>query len=159
LRTDAGAVTVDTFIRADLTRYFAAAGGPRNASSLATWLLANAEFTMWWKPAIDALAAFVFARGEARRAIPLAVMIGRDCDTTATTAGSWCGALGSESTMPREWASTVCEVNRPEIDIRGLAEQLLSQPNVPHPPPALPQHPTRAQRGTDKMRSKDATEY
>jgi ADP-ribosylglycohydrolase len=71
-----------------------------------------------------ALAAFLFAGGVPEAAIPLAVMIGRDCDTTATTVGSWCGALHGEQGLPAEWVNTVCTVNEPEIDIRGLAEDL-----------------------------------
>ncbi len=285
LRADAGAVTDDTFIRGDLTRFFADVKLPWNAAAFAEWLLGHADFTMWWKPAVDALqrvrrgevtaesgglshkpgggvgwwtpvgiihhgdpggayaeakhlctiwkdpleqdllaavqagvaaamsdgstandviesmldlcgplgfsfldravavarrsssrdelieglyatvlvnqqppydapalppvqtpiddsdepytsvllaeqvplavAAFAFAEGDPAVAIPLAVMIGRDCDTTATTVGSWCGALHGETALPYEWVKTVCDVNRPEIDIRGLADNLL----------------------------------
>jgi ADP-ribosylglycohydrolase len=52
-------------------------------------------------------------------------MIGRDADSTATTVGSWVGALHGESGLPAGWVETVCRVNRREIDIRGLAEQLV----------------------------------
>ncbi len=55
MRTDAGAVTDDTFIRADLTRYYTCTSAPRDAESLVKWLLNNANFTMWWKPAVEAL--------------------------------------------------------------------------------------------------------
>ena len=71
-----------------------------------------------------AVAAFVYARGDPRVAIPTAVMLGRDCDSTATTVGGWVGALHGESGLPAEWVETVCEVNMQEIDIRGLAEAL-----------------------------------
>ncbi|TFF97341.1 MAG: ADP-ribosylglycohydrolase family protein [Promethearchaeota archaeon] len=74
-----------------------------------------------------ALAAFVFADGNPSDAIPLTVMIGRDCDTTATTVGSWCGALHGESELPEEWVETVCRINKPEIDIRDLVERLIAQ--------------------------------
>jgi ADP-ribosylglycohydrolase len=51
--------------------------------------------------------------------------LGRDCDSTATTVGAWVGALHGESGLPKEWVDPVCEVNTPEIDIRGLATQLI----------------------------------
>ena len=287
LRADAGAVTDDTFIRADLTRYYIEHDGPRTPATLAEWLLTNADFTMWWRPAVRALkrvkrgrvtaetggmthtpgggvgwwtpvgivnagdpkrafdeakrmctvwkdpleqdllaavqagvaagmtvgatadnvidailkysgslarmllqrsldivhmvknreelierlystvlinrhprwdskelpplqeappdtdlpctsplfceqiplalAAFVFADGIPSDAIPLTVMIGRDCDTTATTVGSWCGALHGESGLPEEWVETVCRINKPEIDIKDLVERLIAR--------------------------------
>ena len=71
-----------------------------------------------------AIAAFVFGKGDPRTAIPCACMIGRDADTTATTVGSWVGALHGESGLPKEWVKVVCEVNLKEIDIRDLAEKL-----------------------------------
>jgi ADP-ribosylglycohydrolase len=52
-------------------------------------------------------------------------MLGRDADSTSTTVGSWVGALHGESGLPVAWVDKVCEVNRDEIDIRGLAEQLV----------------------------------
>ena len=74
-----------------------------------------------------AVAAFVFGRGEARVAVPTACMIGRDADTVATTVGSWCGGLSGESGLPAEWVETVCRVNEPELDIRGLAGALVEK--------------------------------
>ena len=74
-----------------------------------------------------AVAAFVYGEGEPR-AIPYCCMIGRDADSTSTTVGSWVGALHGESGLPQEWVETVCAVNVHEIDIRGLAEQLISLP-------------------------------
>lgn len=71
-----------------------------------------------------ALACFAHCRGEPD-AIPTAVMFGRDCDSIATTVGSWVGALYGESGLPAEWSRTVCTVNLPEVDIRGLAESLI----------------------------------
>jgi len=70
-----------------------------------------------------AVAAFVFGRGQPR-AIPVACMLGRDADTTATTVGSWVGGLHGESGLPREWVDTVCRVNLAHINIRELAERL-----------------------------------
>jgi len=75
-----------------------------------------------------AVAAFVYGRSEPRRAMPAACMIGRDADSTATTVGSWVGALHGESGLPKEWADRVCEVNLGEVDIRSLAERLWALP-------------------------------
>jgi len=76
-----------------------------------------------------AVAAFVFADGDPVKSIPTAVMIGRDCDTTATTVGSWVGAMHGESSLPKEWVDTVCRVNLNEVDLRGLAEGLFHLDN------------------------------
>ncbi len=73
------------------------------------------------------LAGFLFGHGEPR-CVPVTVMMGRDCDSTATTVGSWVGALHGESGLPRHWVDTVCRVNVDEIDIRGLAEALIALP-------------------------------
>ena len=287
LRTNAGAVTDDTFIRGDLTRYYVQSRPPRSPETFARWLLANADFTMWWRPAVTALerikrgevsaqegglvhtpgggvgwwtpvgilfagepeeafnearrmctiwkdpleqdllaavqagvaagmaensstesvvdallrycgplsrkflergihvanqaggtsdlihrlyksvlvgtqppfdsyelpeplpyledsddvytsallceqvplavAAFVHGDGNPEIAIPLAVACGRDCDTTATTVGAWCGAIRGETGLPGDWVRTVCEVNMPEIHIRQLAETLAKE--------------------------------
>jgi ADP-ribosylglycohydrolase len=75
-----------------------------------------------------AVAAFVFAGGEPSRAIPEAVMLGRDADSIATTVGSWSGALFGESALPADWVSTVCEANRTHLDLRRLASDLLCAP-------------------------------
>ncbi len=72
-----------------------------------------------------ATAAFVFADGEPARAIPQAAMLGRDADSIATTVGSLAGALCGEQSLPKEWVDAVCDVNREEVDIRGLAEELV----------------------------------
>jgi ADP-ribosylglycohydrolase len=74
-----------------------------------------------------AVAAFVFSEGDPENAIPNTVMLGRDCDTTATTVGSWVGALHGKSNLPAKWDDTVCDVNSQEIDIRGLARDLVTQ--------------------------------
>jgi len=73
-----------------------------------------------------ALAAFVFGRGDPRRAIPVCVMIGRDCDSTASNVGGWCGGLHGESGLPKEWIETVCQANRRDFDLRDLGEKLLT---------------------------------
>jgi len=71
-----------------------------------------------------AIAGFLWGQGDPRISIPATVMLGRDADSTATTVGSWVGALHGESGLPKDWVDTVCEVNIREIDIRGLAEAL-----------------------------------
>jgi ADP-ribosylglycohydrolase len=73
-----------------------------------------------------ALAAFVYGRGEPERAIPHCVMIGRDCDSTASNLGGWCGGLHGESGLPKKWVETVCEVNRRDCDLRDLGERSLT---------------------------------
>lgn len=70
-----------------------------------------------------ALAAFIYAKGRPD-AIPVAVNLGRDTDTNANTVGAWVGALHGESGLPDEWVEPVCEVNKNELDIRKLAEDL-----------------------------------
>lgn len=75
-----------------------------------------------------AIAGFLWGKGNSRVSIPATVMLGRDADSTATTVGSWVGALHGESGLPKEWVDTVCEANIGEIDIRGLAEKLAALP-------------------------------
>jgi hypothetical protein len=72
------------------------------------------------------VAGFLWGRGDPRISIPATVMFGRDADSTATTVGSWVGALHGEAGLPQEWVAAVCQVNMEEIDIRGLAERLAS---------------------------------
>ena len=55
LHATPGSVTDDTFIRMDITRFYLATEPPRTPAMLAEWLLANADFTMWWPPAVKAL--------------------------------------------------------------------------------------------------------
>lgn len=70
-----------------------------------------------------AIAAFVYRKGELS-AIPTACTLGRDTDTNANTVGAWVGALHGLSALPKEWVEPVCEVNKRELDIRRLAEEL-----------------------------------
>jgi hypothetical protein len=72
------------------------------------------------------MAGFVYGRGEPY-AIRVTAMLGRDADSTSTTVGSWVGALHGEAGLPKDWVNAVCEVNRAEIDLRGLAGQLASE--------------------------------
>lgn len=72
-----------------------------------------------------AVAGFVFSEGHPEDSIRHTVMLGRDCDSTATSVGSWVGALHGESAFPEEWVETVCEVNKGDIDIRGLTNRFI----------------------------------
>jgi len=71
-----------------------------------------------------AVAGFVFAEGEPEASICTTVNIGRDCDSTATSVGSWVGALHGEAALPDEWVDTVCDVNREDVAVRALADGL-----------------------------------
>ncbi len=72
-----------------------------------------------------AIATFVFSKGDARDSILNTVMLGRDCDTTATTVGSWVGALHGIAGLPADWVGAVCEVNKRDVPIRDLAEKIV----------------------------------
>ena len=74
-----------------------------------------------------ACAAFAYGRGDPAKSITAAVNIGRDCDSTATTVGSWCGAIHGEAALPGEWVEQVCRVNAPHVDIRGLADAVAAR--------------------------------
>ena len=76
-----------------------------------------------------AVAGFLWGKGDPKISIPATCQFGRDADSTATTVGSWVGALHGESGLPKDWVDAVCEVNIGEIDIRGLAEALASFPD------------------------------
>lgn len=54
-----------------------------------------------------AFGAFAAARGEVAEAVPLAVNMGRDADTTAAVAGALAGALCGERAIPAEWAKAI----------------------------------------------------
>jgi ADP-ribosylglycohydrolase len=54
-----------------------------------------------------AFGAFAAARGEITRAVPTAVNMGRDADTTAAVAGALAGALRGEASIPAEWANAI----------------------------------------------------
>jgi ADP-ribosylglycohydrolase len=72
-----------------------------------------------------ALAAFVYARGEPRRAILQAVQNGRDADSIASNVGGWAGGLHGLAALPPEWVEPVRSVNMREFDLYSLGEQLL----------------------------------
>ncbi|MFD4552210.1 ADP-ribosylglycohydrolase family protein [Streptomyces sp. NPDC058466] len=69
-----------------------------------------------------ALGMLVVAAGDHRHAVLGSVNYGRDCDSIATMSGALAGALGSE--VPHDWAKTVAESSRLDLDApaRTLAE-------------------------------------
>ncbi|MGP4114747.1 ADP-ribosylglycohydrolase family protein [Streptomyces sp. 4N509B] len=54
-----------------------------------------------------AFGAFAAARGDIALAVPTAVNMGRDADTTAAVAGALSGALRGEGSIPPEWAAAI----------------------------------------------------
>ena len=48
VRTDAGSVTDDTFIRGDFTRFYLDTQPPRTPEMVVEWMLEHADFSMWW---------------------------------------------------------------------------------------------------------------
>ncbi|BCJ35757.1 hypothetical protein Athai_32600 [Actinocatenispora thailandica] len=54
-----------------------------------------------------AFGAFLAADGELRRAVPAAVAMGRDADTTAAIAGALCGASRGMAGIPADWAAAI----------------------------------------------------
>jgi ADP-ribosylglycohydrolase len=72
--------------------------------------LSSALVVSWW-PWADlateavplAFGAFLAARGDARRAIPAGVSLGRDADTIGAIVGSLCGAYGGVDALPSAW--------------------------------------------------------
>ncbi|MFI6337520.1 ADP-ribosylglycohydrolase family protein [Streptomyces sp. NPDC050535] len=69
-----------------------------------------------------ALGMLVIAGGDYGHAVLGSVNYGRDCDSIATMSGAIAGALGSE--IPRDWAKTVAESSRLDLDApaRSLTE-------------------------------------
>ena len=68
-----------------------------------------------------ALALSLIACGDPEQAIIGAANLGRDCDTTASMAGSLTGALHGASALPPMWAERVLRLN-PEPDLAQVAE-------------------------------------
>ena len=55
LHPEPGSITDDTYIRVDLTRFYLSTEPPRTPRMLVDWLLKKANFSNWWKPAVEAL--------------------------------------------------------------------------------------------------------
>lgn len=62
----------------------------------------------------------VLSGGDYGHAVLGSVNYGRDCDSIATMSGALAGALGSE--IPRDWAKTVAEASR--LDLETPAKSL-----------------------------------
>ena len=54
-----------------------------------------------------AFGAFTAVHGDFVEAVPMAVNMGRDADTTAAVAGALAGALRGESAIPADWANAI----------------------------------------------------
>ncbi|WP_405909175.1 ADP-ribosylglycohydrolase family protein [Streptomyces sp. NBC_00828] len=67
-----------------------------------------------------ALGMLVLSGGDYGHAVLGSVNYGRDCDSIATMSGALAGALGSE--VPRDWAKTVAEASR--LDLETPAKSL-----------------------------------
>ncbi|MCX5556921.1 ADP-ribosylglycohydrolase family protein [Streptomyces sp. NBC_00038] len=67
-----------------------------------------------------ALGMLVISGGDYGHAVLGSVNYGRDCDSIATMSGALAGALGSE--IPRDWAKTVAEASR--LDLETPAKSL-----------------------------------
>lgn len=72
---------------------------------------------------VVALAMFVAAEGDLRRAVIGAVMYGRDKDSYASVVGALAGAFQGAEAVPTQWSQPVIEGN-PEVDMRDLARKL-----------------------------------
>ena len=62
----------------------------------------------WWADLVTeavplAFGVFLATGGDARRAIPAGVSLGRDADTIGAIVGSLCGAYGGDDALPPEW--------------------------------------------------------
>ncbi|NEE00958.1 ADP-ribosylglycohydrolase family protein [Phytoactinopolyspora halotolerans] len=77
-----------------------------------------------------AVAAFIAAGGRFADAVPLAVSMGRDADTTAAISGAMAGALGGYEAIPADWTDIGPVTGRCLGDVvrglhlSGLAERL-----------------------------------
>ncbi|MFJ8232018.1 ADP-ribosylglycohydrolase family protein [Streptomyces sp. NPDC094448] len=63
-----------------------------------------------------ALGMLLIGGGDYRRSVLGAVNYGRDCDSIATMAGAISGALHGAAVVPHEWAKTVAEASRLDLD-------------------------------------------
>lgn len=63
-----------------------------------------------------ALGMLVVGHGEFRPSVLGSVNYGRDADSIATMAGAIAGALGGRGAVPGEWAATVAEASRTDLE-------------------------------------------
>ncbi|NDL59065.1 ADP-ribosylglycohydrolase family protein [Phytoactinopolyspora sp. XMNu-373] len=79
-----------------------------------------------------AFGAFIAARGVFEAAVPAAVSMGRDADTTAAIAGALAGASGGLAAIPSQWSGSIGPVTGrclgdvvAGLHLAGLADQLV----------------------------------
>lgn len=63
-----------------------------------------------------ALGMLLIGGGDYRRTVLGSVNYGRDCDSIATMAGAIAGALHGSAAVPRDWAKTVADASRLDLD-------------------------------------------
>lgn len=70
------------------------------------------------------VAVLLFSKGEPN-SIANTVMVGRDCDSTATTVGSWVGALHGIDAFPVDWIDAIQKANRNEFNMQDEVDRLI----------------------------------
>ena len=68
-------------------------------------------------------AGFTFSRGKLK-SIQTTVMLGRDCDSTATAVGFLVGGLIGLDNLPKDWVNAVQKSNINELDLLKIGEDL-----------------------------------
>jgi ADP-ribosylglycohydrolase len=68
-------------------------------------------------------AGFVFGKGKVE-SINATVMLGRDCDSTATAVGFLVGGLNGHNNLPEKWVSAVQQSNLNELDLLKMGNRL-----------------------------------
>jgi hypothetical protein len=81
--------------------------------------------TVLWAEQIPlAFAALVFGKGDFLNTMVACINLGRDCDSTGSTCGSWIGGLTGLKGIPEDWVSKLQYVNRNHMDIHATANKL-----------------------------------
>lgn len=70
------------------------------------------------------VATLLFSKGELN-SISNTVMVGRDCDSTATTVGSWIGALHGVDVFPADWIDAIQNANLNEFNMQNEVDRLI----------------------------------
>ena len=81
--------------------------------------------TVLWAEQIPlAFAAFVFGKGNFLDTMVACINLGRDCDSTGSTCGSWIGGLVGKNEIPEDWVSKMQNVNINHMNIQQTASKL-----------------------------------
>jgi hypothetical protein len=81
--------------------------------------------TVLWAEQIPlAFGALVFGKGNFVDTMVACINLGRDCDSTGSTCGSWIGGLTGLQGIPAEWVSSLQNVNKDFMDISATANKL-----------------------------------